>query len=194
MFINRIFPMSNSQQSNLTEGLEVNDLARLVTPELHIDEFVSKMGADKDVIVLSFKVSGKEPAKDLMKFFESGYDWLLDADVSAGEIDTEEYLVFVELERDHSAPKKIASLVNDVLNVTNQDIAEWKFQYRKNSKQYDVSEENLAAIIPLTPLQYSKKYHPDDITAMQEIARVNINQQAPVNEWTEQIRIAAGLK
>ena len=47
---------------NINEGLEQNDLARLIHPELHIDEYKSKMGKDEDIVVLSFKVTGREPA------------------------------------------------------------------------------------------------------------------------------------
>jgi hypothetical protein len=184
----------NNQQFKLVEGLEMGDLKRLVNPDLHIDEFVSKMGADKDVIVVSFKVDGKEPAKNLMKFFESGYDWLLDADTSSGEMDDGSYLVFIELERSPESVDDIITLVDAILNLTGQDITEWKFQYRKNSKKYDITAENLSSVIPLTPAEYSRKYKTDDITAMQETARIKINKKAPVNEWTEQLRIAAGIK
>ena len=114
------------QQFN--EGLEQNDLARLVHPKLHIDEFKSKMGDDSDIIVLSFKVSGKEPATDLMNFVEKGYEFVLDSDVSAGELDDGEYLVFVEIERKPEAATEIVNLLNDILNLTDQDVNEWKFQ------------------------------------------------------------------
>ena len=61
-------------RSNITEGLEANDLKRLVHNELHIDEFKSKMGRDEDVVVISFKVTGREPAEDLVNFIEKGYE------------------------------------------------------------------------------------------------------------------------
>ena len=41
----------DQHRSNITEGLEANDLKRLVHNELHIDEFKSKMGRDEDVVV-----------------------------------------------------------------------------------------------------------------------------------------------
>ena len=43
----------------LREGLEQNDLKRLVHDEMHIDEFKSKLGRDEDVVVISFKVKVK---------------------------------------------------------------------------------------------------------------------------------------
>lgn len=184
------------QQSNIFEGLEQGDLKRLVVPELHIDEFKSKMGTDADIIVLSLEVKEKEPAAALMQFFETGYKFVLDSDVSAGVMDNGNYMLFVELERSIDAPDQIMELVDSMLNLTDQDIADWNFQYRKNSKQHDLTTDNLANIIPLTPEFYTKQYKDadDEITAMQEAARVPINKTAPVNSWTEQLRVAAGLK
>jgi hypothetical protein len=182
---------SNSQ---LTEGLEQGDLSRLVHNKLHIDEFKSKMGSDADIIVLSFKVDGKEPANDLMNFVERGYDWILDADVSSGELEDGQYLVFAEMERDPSAAKHIYQLMSDVMNLTDNDLSDWKFQYRKNSREHDITPENLADVIPMTPESYRSKFVDKDIEAMQESARVAVNRKAPVNPWTESLRVAAGLK
>ena len=56
------------QDSNINEGLEHSDLKRLVHPELHIDAYKSKMGRDEDIVVVSFKITGREPAEDLVNF------------------------------------------------------------------------------------------------------------------------------
>jgi hypothetical protein len=178
----------------LFEGLEHGDLKRLVHTKMHIDEFKSKMGDDADVIVLSFVVDGKEPAVNLMSFIEKGYDWVLDADVSSGELEDGEYLVFAELERSIDAPDNIYNLVSDILNLTDRDITDWKFQYRKNSKEFDITVNNLANVIPLTPGAYMKQFGNEELDAMQESARVPIRKTAPINQWTEQLRSAAGLK
>jgi hypothetical protein len=180
--------------NRLFEGLEQGDLKRLLHAKLHVDEFKSKMGDDADVIVISFMVDGKEPAISLMSFIEKGYDWVLDADVSSGELEDGEYLIFVELERNIDAPDNIFNLISDILNLTDQDLSDWKFQYRKNSKEHDITINNLANIVPLTPGAYIKQFGDADLEAMQESARVPVIKTAPVNEWTEQLRIAAGLK
>ena len=66
----------------------------------------------------------------------------------------------------------------------------------------------MANIIPLTPEEYSAKYdkedeevdstEPEDITkdldAMKAAAGVPVTTTAPVNEYTESLRIAAGIK
>ena len=82
-----------AQHQPLKEGLEKGDLARLVHNELHIDEYKSKMGNDEDMVVVSFKVGGKDPAIDLVNFIEKGYDWVVDADTSAGEMEDGDYKI-----------------------------------------------------------------------------------------------------
>ena len=199
----------------LFEGLEQGDLARLIHPRLHIDEFESKMGDDSDIIVLSFKVDGKEPALDLMNFIERGYEWILDSDVSSGELDDGEYIVFAELERTPAAAEHIVGLLKDMLNLTGQDLEEWKFQYRKSSNEHDINEEEILSVVPHSSADYEAKYGSDEddvevdlanpdndedakvasmIGAMQESARVPTTKTAPKNAWTESLRVAAGLK
>ena len=65
-------------------GLRNSDLANLVDNVFEIDSYASKMGEDKNIVTLSFSVSHKEPADDLVKFLEGGYSFVLDADVTAG--------------------------------------------------------------------------------------------------------------
>ena len=52
------------------------------------------MGTDENIVVATIKVLGKEPAKDLENFIEKGYDWIIDAETSAGEISDGKYIVF----------------------------------------------------------------------------------------------------
>jgi hypothetical protein len=171
------------------------------------------MGDDADIIILSFKVGGKEPAMDLMNFIERGYDWVLDADVSAGELDDGEYLVFVELERTPKAPVQIMKLMDDLMNLTEQDLNDWLFQYHKDASDIRLSEENLRKKVPLTPGNYISLYGQEsdddenefdsdemdataekEVTAMQEAAGVPMNKKAPVNDFTNTLRVFAGLR
>ena len=193
--------------NQLNENLEHGDLRRLVHTELHIDEYKSKMGDDADVCVISFKVSGKEPSADLVGFIEKGYDYVLDADVSSGEKEGGDYLVFVELERTEQLPEQIVKIMEDLMNLTGQDLAEWRVRYRKSSKDHDLTEESLEAIIPLSPEAYSAKFdteeeeeqelaHADqeELDQLKTAAGVPVDTKAPVNDFTESLRIAAGIK
>ena len=186
----------------------MGDLKRLVHNELHIDEYKSKMGTDADVCVVSFKVSGKEPSADLVSFIEKGYDFVLDADVSSGEKEGGDYLVFVELERTDKLPEQIIEIMKDIMNLTEQKIEEWRVRYYKSVTDQELTKESLSNIIPLTPEEYSAKYdkedeevdaeEPEDITkdldAMKAVAGVPVATTAPVNDFTESLRVAAGLK
>ena len=204
--------MSSNQHNHsfklLRENLEMGDLTRLVHNELHIDEYKSKMGTDADVCVISFKVSGKEPSADLVSFIEKGYDFVLDADVSSGEKEGGDYLVFVELERTDKLPEQILEIMEDIMNLTEQKIEEWRVRYYKSTSDNDLTQESLANVIPLTPEAYDAKYgdedeevdstEPEDITkdldAMKAVAGVPVTTTAPKNEYTESLRVAAGLK
>jgi hypothetical protein len=188
--------MHNNQ---LNENLEGGDLKRLVHDELHIDEYKSKMGDDADVCVVSFKVAGKEPSIDLVSFVEKGYDWVLDADVSSGEKEGGDYLVFVELDRTPALPEQIYQLIADIVNLTEQDIADWRVRYFKSNSEHDLTVEALSQIIPLTPEKYRAKYEKDqesdrELDQLKTAAGVDVTTTAPINDFTESLRRAAGIK
>jgi hypothetical protein len=200
---------NNRNSKLLRENLEAGDLKRLVHNELHIDEYKSKMGTDEDVCVISFKVSGKEPGADLVSFIEKGYDFVLDADVSSGEKEGGDYLVFVELQRSEELPEQIIAIMNDLMNLTEQTIEDWRVRYYKSTVDSELTPEVLADIIPLTSQAYDAKYgkddeeeiavtEPEDITKdldqMKTTARIPVTTKAPVNDFTESLRVAAGLK
>lgn len=178
----------------INEGLEKGDLKRLVGTEIHIDEFRSKLGTDQDICVLSFKVVGKDPAIDLVNFIEKGYQWVIDADVSSGEMDDGDYIVFVETERTENLPDQIVQLVTDILNLTEQDLSEWKFKYRSNTQIHDLNKQEISSVVPLTPEDYNKKYGHQELDKLKAAAGVKVDTKAPKNDFTESIRIAAGIR
>ena len=183
--------------NKLTEGLEQNDLARLLRNELHIDQFKSKMGDDADVIVLSFKIKDKEPAIDLVDFIEKGYDWVLDGDISSGEKEDGDYLVFVEMNRDADAPDNIMKLIGDISNLVEFKLDDWHWKYQKELKDYKMTEEQLANVVPLTPEAYKERIERVRVTEldhMRAVAGVTVNTTAPKDDFTESLRIAAGIR
>lgn len=139
----------------LTEGLRPEDLQGLVNPKFEIDSYRSKMGEDTDVVVVSFNVKDRMPATDLMEFLEKGYAFILDADVSSGENSLGEYHVFVELRRSPSISRQIKEMMYGIERLTG--INDWKFKYHKDNTEYDLSEDNISKIVPLTPSLYERK-------------------------------------
>ena len=177
----------------LREGLEGGDLKRLVHTEMHVDEFKSKLGRDEDVVVISLKVIGKEPATDIVNFVEKGYEWVIDADVSSGEMDDGDYIVFIECDRDPSVASNVMSMMHDLMNLTEQDIGEWRVRYR-NGRERPLSEETLEDLIPKTPSEYKQQFGHQEIDKLKAAAGVKVTTKAPKNDMTESLRIAAGIK
>jgi hypothetical protein len=181
---------------HLSESLKPQDLRNLVSNKIHIDEYRSKMGKDEDIVVVSFKVKYKEPATDLVDFVEKAYDFVLDADVSSGEMMDGEYLVFVEIERRSSVVPNIMKMLSELPNLTNIDRGDFVFAYNKQKKYYPCDLNHLSKVIPLSPKQYRDQYGDlkEEIDQFKSMARVKVDSRAPVNEYTERLRIAAGLK
>jgi hypothetical protein len=185
--------MLNNQHSNLTEGLEHGDLKRLVHDELHIDEFKSKLGDDEDIIVLSFKIDGKEPATDLVGFIEKGYDWVVDADISSGEMDDGDYIVFVEMDRKPGVVDNIMELMTELMNLTDQKLQDWRVRYYKAHKETYLSLESLQEMIPESPEAYRKLYGNEALDEMRTAAGLSVPVRAPKTDQLQAIRAAAGI-
>jgi hypothetical protein len=167
-------PQHKNQHSKpkLFEGLRSGDLVDMVSPTFSLDQFKSKMGKDKDVVVMSFKVKEKLPATDLMEFIEKGYQFALDADMSTGEERDGQYSVFVELERTQDVPRQIIEILDGVGLLC--DCKEWNFRYFKDMNLYDATEHNLSQYLPLTEVDYSNKM----LTLKQEKVTEFFNQGA----------------
>lgn len=136
----------------LNEDLKAGDLRDLVDNIFEIDSYSSKMGDDEDIVVLSFTVLSKEPAEDLVLFLENGYDFVLDADVSPGELPNGKYKVFVEIERN----RHIVDQILEVLHGTNllTEIDNFKFRYYKSFHSLTADKKNLKEAVPIDRSDY----------------------------------------
>lgn len=153
--------MHNKPYSNqLLESLGFKDLEGLLKPTIHVDEFSSKMGDDDDIIVVSFFVRDEAAAKDLMDWFEKGYDFVLDADRSPGEIRPGRYLVYVEIRRRSTAGGNIEQLLSDLNTLTEyEDSSAWTMHYK--GKDLPFSRDTFDKTVPLTPKEYRARYEKD---------------------------------
>jgi hypothetical protein len=139
----------------LTEGLRFGDLKDFVSDVFTVDHFRSKMGEDKDIVVIGFRVKEKHPAIDLMEFIEKGYKFILDGDMSSGEEQDGQYQVFVEIERTPNLPGQLRELLSGVGQLCG--CYEWKFRYQKSNKLVEFSEQTVMENIPLTSVDYEMK-------------------------------------
>lgn len=138
--------------SRVNEGLQAGDLRMLVDNIFEIDSYASKMGEDKDIVVLAFTVKNQEPAQDLVEFVENGYDFVLDADASPGELSDGKYKVFVEIERNRRIAEQIIELLNGISKLA--DVDDFKFRYHKSFHSIDADADNLSGTIPKTKDEY----------------------------------------
>jgi hypothetical protein len=144
---------------SLLEGLGYKDLEGILKPTIHIDEFSSKMGDDDDIIVVSFFLRDQQAAKDLMNWFEKGYDFVIDADRSPGEIKPNRYLVYVELRRRSTAGGHVEQLLNDLNTLTEFDVDDWSMHYK--GKNVPFSRDEFDSRVPLSPRAYRDRYERD---------------------------------
>jgi hypothetical protein len=141
--------------SKLNEGLHAGDLKYLVRDVFEIDSYASKMGEDSDIVVLSFTVDEEAPARDLVNFIEHGYDFVLDADVTPGELDDGRYKVFVEIERNRKIGKQILEVLDGVKKLS--EVENFKFRYYKSFHSTPATEDALTETIPINKNDYETR-------------------------------------
>ena len=148
---------SNNSQNNqeLFEALEYKDMVGLVKPDVHVDEFASKMGDDDEIVVVSFFVRSKEAAKDLANWFEKGYEFVMDADTSPGEIRPGRFLVYVEMRRRTQTADWINDLIIDLGSLTELEPQDWTMTYER--KTHPWSPEEYRRLVPQSPRDYRQE-------------------------------------
>jgi hypothetical protein len=136
----------------ISESLRANDLRHFVKKVFEIDSYKSKIGDDEDIVVLAFTVDSEDPAKDLENFIEMGYDFVLDADITPGEMDDGKYRVFVELERSRYVAAQIDTILDGVKKLCG--MPDMRFRYFKSFKSQEASLENLSLAVPADAQSY----------------------------------------
>ena len=139
----------------VNEGLKAGDLEGVVSKRFSVDQFKSKMGDDRNIMVLTFSVDGQAPAKDLERFAETGYKEVLDADATPGSMEDGKHRVFIEFARVESVDQHIAKFLEDLKKLTN--IETFEFTYHKRTVPFEASAKNLADVLPRTPIAYTEK-------------------------------------
>lgn len=144
----------------LSEGLSFKDLVGMMKPTIHIDEFSSKMGDDDEILVASFFVRDRQAAKDIVNWLEKGYDAVLDADMSPGEIRPNRYLVYAEMKRRSNVADKLEEILSDFSTLTEyEDSSKWTMVYRGTDQPWSVEAFN--ATVPNSPKEYRRRMESD---------------------------------
>ena len=152
------------QSKQINEGLKQNDLVNMISSTFSVDQYKSKVGDDKNVVVVSFEVQELLPAKDLSQFLETGHS-ALDIDVSDNPTQDGKFHVFVELERDSKLFERIEKILQDVKR-TDNEIDSFKFTSFKNKTPSEWSEEEFNSRVYTS----SYEYHINTSTQSEEIS------------------------
>ena len=103
----------------INEGLDYHDFEGQIQPYLSVDEYSAKMGEDSEIVTIAFTVSSEQAGLDLADWFERGYDFVLDAQVSEGETNDGKFLVFVEMDRRSKIKPIFKDIDKDIKNFKN---------------------------------------------------------------------------
>ena len=158
----------------LNEGLEYHDLVGQMLPIVSVDEYAAHMGEDSEIVTLAFTVKSEAAGNDLVDWFERGYDWVLDAQVSEGEVKPGQYLVFVEMNRRTSVPKRIIELIDDLETLTDLPVKDWTIIV--DEEEHSPEEDILKQVITISPHDYREEVEveEEEINEMRERAGLEV--------------------
>jgi hypothetical protein len=176
----------------LTEGLDYEDMQGQVEPKVTVDEYAAKMGKDKDIVTVTFVVNSKMAGEDLVSWFERGYDFVLDASVSDGEIEPSKYLVFVEMNRRLAVPERIIELLEDLQTLTGLKLKDWTIEV--DDETYDADIDILKQVIILNPNEYKiEEEQEEELNEMRTIANLSTKKIHSDNDYITKIKTMAGM-
>ena len=157
----------------INEGLDYHDLEGQLLPEVTVDEYATHMGKDSEIVTLAFTIKNKQAGDDLCDWFERGYDFVLDAQVSDGEVSPGKYLVFVEMNRRSSVPERIIELLEDLKTLTDMKLSDWTIMV--NNEEYEPTEEVLKQVIAISPHNYrAEEEKEEDLNEMRHRAGLDV--------------------
>ena len=158
----------------LNEGLDYHDLEGQMIPTVTVDEYAAHMGNDSEIVTLAFTIKSEAAGNDLVDWFERGYDFVLDAQVSEGEVKPGQYLVFVEMNRRSSVPKRIIELLDDLETLTAIPVKDWTIIV--DEEEHSPEEEVLKQVINISPHDYREEVEveEEELNEMRERAGLEV--------------------
>lgn len=168
------------------------DLEGMIVPKVTVDEYAAKMGKDKDVVTLAFKVNSKLAGEDLVSWFERGYDFVIDASISDGEISPGKYLVFVEMDRRSRVPERICKLLSDLQTLTGFKLSDWTVSV--DGEDYDADQEVISQAIILNPNEYKMEREKEEkLNEFRHRAGLPVKSVYEEDEYIKSIKTMAGI-
>lgn len=177
----------------ITESLNYLDMENQVFPIVSVDEYAAKMGADEDIVTVTFMVKSKLVAEDLVTWFERGYDFILDASISEGELEPNKWLVFVEMERRSWVARRLLGLIRDMETLTGLPVEDYTLNI--DAEDYPLELDIMKQKIILNPAKYEiEKNVDEELNEMRLKAGLDHKESdKPKDEYIKSIQAAAGI-
>lgn len=130
----------------LSENLKPKDLKYLIDTYVSIDQYTSKL--DSDNITIAFYCNEKEAADDLLDFIEKMYfTEIRDIEVSDTLTEDNQYILYVEFERNEMFPEIVIDIINSVSYLT--DNKKWSFETIDTEGSFELNEDNIRKYVRL---------------------------------------------
>lgn len=182
----------------LNESLDYMDMKDQIGDTITVDEYSAKMGKDKDIVTITFTTHSKLAAEDLVTWFERGYDFVLDASVSEGELEPGKWLVFAELDRRSKVPKRIITLLSDLETLTDIKLKDWKVEIE--GEECEADEDAIREHMILNPNVYKdekeeaeNELEDNDLNEMRLRAGIDVKSVYVEDEYIKNIKAMAGM-
>lgn len=170
------------------------DLEDQVKDTITVDEYAAKMGKDSDIVTITFTTNSKLAAEDMVTWFERGYDFVLDASVSEGEIEPGKWLVFVEMQRRSKVPERICRLLGDLETLTGFKLSDWTVDIEGDEITAD--ESLIGDRLILNPNEYKaekEKVDDEKLNEFRELAGLETKRIYTEDEYIKNIKAMAGM-
>ena len=182
----------------LNESLDYMDMVDQIGDTITIDEYSAKMGKDKDIVTVTFTAHSKLAAEDLVTWFERGYDFVLDASVSEGELEPGKWLVFAELDRRSKVPNRIITLLSDLETLTDIKLKDWKVEIE--GEECEADEDAIREHMILNPNVYKdekeeaeNELEDKDLNEMRIRAGIDVKSVYVEDEYIKNLKAIAGM-
>lgn len=143
-------------------SLKENDLIDVVLPKISIDEFEPKTGEKENVGVVGLFVTEQSVGEDLANFINKGSVSYRDVEVSPNPTEDNEYMVFVEFDRNEQMLQHLSELVNDISHLCGE--LEWKVKPLVSEESVPLDLSILSTLVATSPETYvTKEQHEDNL-------------------------------
>lgn len=133
-------------------SLKENDLNGVLLPKISIDEFEPKTGEKENISVIGFYVGESQAGEDLANFINKGALPYRDVEVSPNPTEDNEFMVFVEFDRNEELLPNIQTLVNDISHLSGD--LDWQVKPLVSDEAVAFDLSILADLVAQTPETY----------------------------------------